>query len=142
MQIIYRILLSISFILLIVSGLYFSIKLGFPQLKINTLFKGLKKDNNTSISPMKSMMLTLAARIGVGSLSGIALAIHVGGEGTIFWIWIGSIITCILTYCESYLGQKYQIKNNDRHFLLIKLFYFFQKISLYKFQYFLYENIS
>lgn len=115
MSLIYRILLSVSFTFLIGSGLYFSIKLGFPQLKINSLFKGLKKDENTNISPLKSMMLSLAARIGVGSLSGIALAIYIGGEGTLFWIWIGSIITCILTYCETYLGQKYQVKINNTY---------------------------
>jgi len=115
MFILYRVLLSISFIFLIGGGLYFSIKLGFPQLRIKCLFKGLKKDPNSTISPIKSMMLTLAARIGVGSLSGIALAIYIGGIGTIFWLWIGSIITCILTYCESYLGQKYQIKEKDKY---------------------------
>ena len=115
MHILSRVLLSISFVFLIGSGIYFSFKLGFPQLKIKELFKGLKNDKDTNISPIKSMMLTLAARIGVGSLSGIALAIYIGGEGTIFWIWIGSIITCILTYCESYLGQKYQKRDKKEY---------------------------
>ena len=109
------ILLSTSFLFLLGGGLYFSIKLGFPQLRIKSLFKGLKKDPNSTISPIKSMMITLAARIGVGSLSGIALSIYIGGIGTIFWIWIGSIITCILTYCETYLGQKYQVKEKDNY---------------------------
>ena len=52
MFVIYRLLLSISFTFLIGSGLYFSIKLGFPQLRINSLFNGLKKDSNTTISPI------------------------------------------------------------------------------------------
>ena len=115
MSFLYSILLSTSFVCLLGSGLYFSIRLGFPQLKLKELFKGLKKDSNSNISPIKSMMLSLAARIGVGSLSGIALAIYIGGEGTIFWIWLGSIITSILTYCECYLGQKNQHIEKDNY---------------------------
>ena len=64
----------------------------------------------------KSLMLTLGARIGVGSLAGISLAIYIGGIGTIFWIWMGSLITCILTYCESYLGQINQVKENNQYY--------------------------
>ena len=102
--------------MLITVGLYFSIKLNFPQLRIIRLFKGIKKDENTEISPIKSLMLTLGARIGVGSLAGISLAIYIGGIGTIFWIWMGSLITCILTYCESYLGQINQVKENNQYY--------------------------
>ena len=112
---IHRVLLATSFVLLISSSIYFSIKLGFPQLKLKNLFKGLKKDKNTTISPIKSMMLSLAAKIGVGSLSGIALAIYIGGPGSILWLIIGTIVTSILTYCETYLGQKYQQKENNEY---------------------------
>lgn len=111
-----KVLLSVSLVMLITVGLYFSIKLNFPQLRIIRLFKGIKKDENTEISPIKSLMLTLGARIGVGSLAGISLAIYIGGIGTIFWIWIGSLITCILTYCESYLGQINQVKENNQYY--------------------------
>ena len=110
-----RFLLVSSFILLFTCGLYFSIKLSFPQIKLITLFRGLKNSNGNGISPIKALMLSLGARIGVGSLAGIALSIYIGGIGTIFWIIIGSIITSILTFCESYLGQKYQVKKDDNY---------------------------
>ena len=108
-----RFLLVLSFIFFFTSGIYFSIKLSFPQIKLITLFKGLKNSDNNGISPMKTLMLSLGARIGVGSLAGIALSIYIGGIGTIFWIIIGSVITSVLTFCESYLGQKYQIKKDN-----------------------------
>jgi len=108
-----NILWSIAILFLLGGGLYFSIKLGFPQLKIYKLFKGFKGDNKSSVSPFKSLTMSLAARIGVGSLAGIALAIYIGGPGTIFWIWLTGIITSINTFCESYLGAKYQQKDND-----------------------------
>ena len=43
-------------------------------------------------------MLSLAGRIGVGSISGVALAIYIGGSGTIFWLWIMAFIGSILTF--------------------------------------------
>lgn len=114
-KIITDILWSIAIVFLLGGGLYFSIKLGFPQLKIKSLFKGFKGDNKSSVSPFKSLTMSLAARVGVGSLAGIALAIYIGGPGTIFWIWIVGIITSINTYCESYLGFKYQEKDQDAY---------------------------
>ena len=82
---------------------------------LKTLFKGFKK-NNAGVSPFKSLMISLAARIGVGSLAGVALAIYIGGLGSIFWIWIISIITSINSYCESYLSIKYQLKDKDNYY--------------------------
>lgn len=113
MLIFFRILTVVSIILLLGGGLYFSIKLSFPQFKWKRLFKGFKEVENDSISPFKSLMMSLAARIGVGSIAGIALAIYIGGPGTIFWIWITGIITSVNTFCESYLGAKYQTKDKN-----------------------------
>lgn len=107
------ILWSIAIVFLLGGGLYFSIKLGFPQFKIKNLFKGFKGDNKSTVSPFKSLTMSLAARVGVGSLAGIALAIYIGGPGTIFWIWITGIITSVNSFCESYLGAKYQEKDGE-----------------------------
>ena len=115
MFILSNILLSMATILLLGGGIYFSIKLGFPQLQWKKLFKGIFIRNTLGITPFKSLMLSLSAKIGVGSISGIALAIYIGGAGSIFWIWITGIITSINTYCESYLGLKYQKKENKNY---------------------------
>lgn len=115
LKVITGISLSISIILLLGGGIYFSIKLSFPQLQWKKLFRGFKTVDNTSISPFKSLMVSLAARVGVGSLAGIALAIYIGGSGTIFWIWIIGIITSVNAYCESYLGVKYQEKDKKEY---------------------------
>lgn len=104
-------------VLIIYTGIYFTYKLKGINFNIIKMIKELlKKDkNSTSISSFKTLMLSLAGRIGVGSISGIALAIYIGGPGTIFWIWFISIISTPLTYVETYLGIKYKEKdkNND-----------------------------
>ncbi len=114
-KIITDVLWSVAIVLLLGGGIYFSIKLKFPQLRFKKMFSGFKNDNNQEISPYKSLTMSLAARIGVGSLAGIALAIYIGGPGTVFWIWLTAIITSINAFCESYLGAKYQEKDGKAY---------------------------
>ena len=100
-------------VLIIYTGVYFTYKLKGINFNIIKMVKELlkKEKNTTGISSFKTLMLSLAGRIGVGSISGIALAIYQGGPGTIFWIWIISILSTPITYAETYLGIKYKDKN-------------------------------
>ena len=93
-------------VLIIYTGSYFTYMLKGNQLNIIKMIKELfkKEEKNTGISSFKTLMLSLAGRIGVGSISGIALAIYLGGPGTIFWIWFISLISAPLTFAETYLG--------------------------------------
>lgn len=104
LEIINKYLWGITIILLVFSGCYFSKKLRFIQFDFRNMIKGFKKGKKNEISPFKTLMLTLGARIGVGSLAGVALAIYVGGPGTIFWMWISTIIVAPNAYVESFLA--------------------------------------
>ena len=115
MEIVTDILWSIATVCLLGGGLYFSYRLKFPQLHLLKLFKTCKGKSKNTISPLASLSMSLAARIGVGSLAGIAIAIYIGGPGSIFWMWIITIFTSINAYCESYLGAKYQEKDGDEY---------------------------
>lgn len=107
------ILWSIVTILLVLTGIYFSIKLKFIQFNFKKIFTSLFTKNKGNISTFESLSINLAAKIGVGSLSGIALSIFIGGAGTIFWMWVITIITAVIAYIEGYLGIKYQTKKNN-----------------------------
>lgn len=102
-------------ILLIGGGIYFTIHLSGVQFKFKEMLQGFKTKTKETISPFKSLSMALAARIGVGSLAGIALAIHMGGVGTIFWIWISSLLTMPNTFAESVLAMKYREKDGSFH---------------------------
>ena len=110
-----KILWGFTTILLITSGIYFSQKLKFLQFNIKEMIKGFKSNPKEKVSPFKTLMLTLAARIGVGSLAGIALAIYIGGPGTIFWLWISTIIVVPNAYVESFLGVLFHEKKNGMY---------------------------
>lgn len=109
------ILWSTAIIFLIGGGFYFTFKLKFIQLRFISMFKSFKHKDNEKISPFSALTMALAARIGVGSLAGIALAIYTGGPGTIFWIWLSSIITSVNAFSESVLGIVYREKDGDVH---------------------------
>lgn len=101
-------------ILMLILSLYFSFKLKFVQFDFKEMFKNiLKNDGNSEISPFASLMLTLAGRIGVGIISGVALAIYVGGSGAIFWLWLMAFIGAVNTFAETVLASKYSVKDGD-----------------------------
>lgn len=111
--IINKILWGIATIFLIGSGLYFTFKLKFIQFKFREMFHGFKGKEKGKISPFQTLMMATAARIGVGSLAGVALAIYVGGLGTIFWLWISALITAPNAFVESCLGVIYREKDGE-----------------------------
>lgn len=102
-------------VIIIIVGLYFTLKLSGLQFNFKTMFKEIRKKEDTKggLSPFKTLMLSLAGRIGVGSISGVALAIYIGGPGTIFWIWAISLLSSTLAYAETYLGVKYKEKDEN-----------------------------
>ena len=70
----------------------------------------VKKETDEGISPFQTLCISLASRIGVGSLSGMAFAIYIGGLGSIFWIWVSTLICASNTLSESILSIKYRKK--------------------------------
>lgn len=104
----------IATLLIVISGIYFSIKLKFIQFRFIRMIKSLRTKNieKNTISPFASLMMVLAGRIGVGSIAGVAISIYYGGVGSIFWMWLISILATSLTFVETLLGMKYQKKDS------------------------------
>ena len=100
--------INISVILLLIS-IKLSISSKFVQFRLSKLIKSLfKKRKQNGITNLQSLMITMGGKIGVGSISGIAIAIYYGGPGTIFWILIISCIISVLTFYEVVLANKYK----------------------------------
>ena len=72
-----------------------------------------KKSANSSVSSFQSFTMALAARVGVGSLAGVALGIYLGGPGSVFWMWISALITAAASFVESTLAQLYKKRDGD-----------------------------
>lgn len=106
------ILWSIAIVFLVGGGLYLTFYLRGAQFNIRGLLHCFRSKKDSSISSFQTLTMSLAARIGVGSLAGIALAIYIGGPGTVFWIWISSIITAVNSFSESVLGVVYHERDD------------------------------
>ena len=72
-----------------------------------------KKSSNSSVSSFQSFTMALAARVGVGSLAGVALGIYIGGPGSVFWMWISALITAAASFVDSTLAQLYKKRDGD-----------------------------
>ena len=99
-------------IFIVYAAIKYSVKYNFIQFKIKKIFNSLKSKSKNNISPLASLCISLAAKIGVGSLSGVALAIYYGGIGTIFWLCLISLLVSINAFMECILGIKYREKIN------------------------------
>lgn len=94
--------------LLLVSGGYFTGRTRLFQLHplrickntVGTLFQ--KKEGRGSL--LASVATALGGTVGVGSITGVALGIAVGGAGSIFWMWISGFFGMALKYAEVYLA--------------------------------------
>ncbi len=65
--------------------------------------------------------------MGVGTIIGTTIAITIGGKGSIFWIFIFTILTSSIIYLESYLGSKYKQKIKNTY---IGGIYYYTKFGL------------
>lgn len=113
LKVIDSVLWATATVMIVISGIYFTFKLKFVQFNFKEMCKNIFKKGNTTITPFESLMMVLGGRIGVGSIAGIALAIYLGGIGTIFWMWIIGFISTANAFAETVLGVKY--KENDEY---------------------------
>lgn len=99
---------------LIISGLYFTFKLKFANItEIKEMFKVmLEKGNGKGVSPFQAFCISAGSKVGTGSLAGVALAISVGGPGSIFWMWVLALVAGSLSLVENTLAQIYKKKED------------------------------
>jgi hypothetical protein len=101
-------------ILLVGTGIFITIYLGFPQflrLKHAIDVTRGKYDNPADagdITHFQALSTALSATIGIGNISGVAIAIHYGGPGALFWMWITGLFGTSLKYTECTLSMKYR----------------------------------
>jgi alanine or glycine:cation symporter, AGCS family len=59
------------------------------------------------MSPLQAFLNALSASLGNGSIAGIATAIHTGGPGATFWIFMIGFLGMILRFCEVFLATSF-----------------------------------
>ncbi|GAB4095188.1 alanine/glycine:cation symporter family protein [Brachybacterium horti] len=102
--------------LLLLTGLYFSLRTIFLQVRcIPDMLSQLKKGESSpdGTSSFQSLMMSLAGRVGMGNIGGVATAIALGGPGAVFWMWLIAFLGAATSFIECTLGQIYKEKDKD-----------------------------
>ena len=111
-------------VLLIGTGLYYTIRLGFMQFRHpgflfrETVIKAFKKKDDANKAPgeltsFQAAMTSVGAIVGSGNIAGVATAIVVGGPGAVFWMLIAALIGMATKFAEVTLGVKYREVRED-----------------------------
>ena len=103
--------------LLLGTGLYFSIRSRFAQVRL--MKEGFRiltekaevEDGKRQVSSFQALMISTASRVGTGNIAGIATAIAAGGPGAVFWMWVMAVIGSASAFIESTLAQVYKTKD-------------------------------
>ncbi|WP_054957650.1 alanine/glycine:cation symporter family protein [Paenibacillus dakarensis] len=103
-------------VMLIAGGLYFTYKMRFMQFRLfKEMIRVIKHSTDSkpgSISPFQAFAISMAARVGTGNITGVAIAISLGGPGAVFWMWIIAIIGSASSFIESTLAQIYKVRDH------------------------------
>ena len=108
-------------VLLVGGGLYFLIYSRFiPYLYFWHAFEVLRgkydnPDDPGDISHFEALASALAATVGMGNISGVAVAIAVGGPGAVFWMWVSAIVGMATKFFTCTLSVMYRGYDSDGH---------------------------
>lgn len=108
--------LSLLVMILIPSGLYFTIKTRFLPFRLfrDMLRISIQRDNKqekNSISGVQALIVSTATRVGMGNLVGVVAAISAGGAGAVFWMWLMALLGSSTAFIEGTLAQLYKQKD-------------------------------
>ncbi len=67
------------------------------------------------ITSLQALSSAVAATVGLGNISGVALAISTGGPGAIFWMWVSAFVGMATKYFTCTLAIMYRGKDSSGH---------------------------
>lgn len=98
----------ILIILLVVGGLYFTIRTKFAQFRLlPEQFRAVteKPKDGKGVSSFQALMVSTASRVGTGNIIGVSTALCLGGFGSVFWMWVIALLGGATAFVESTLAQ-------------------------------------
>ena len=105
--------------LLLSTGVFFTLYLGFPQIRyfkhaIGITTGKFDKDGAAGdTSHFQALATALSGTVGTGNIGGVALALHLGGPAALFWMWMTAFFGMTSKFVEVTLSHKYREKTAD-----------------------------
>ncbi len=106
--------LPLIVVLLVGTGLITTFRLGWIQIRyfrhglrvIRGEFDDPKHDGD--LSHFQALTTALSATVGIGNIAGVATALHYGGPGALFWMWVTAVFGMALKFTECTLAMEYR----------------------------------
>jgi alanine or glycine:cation symporter, AGCS family len=103
------------------TGVFLTLRLAFIQLRrlghgfAVTTGRYDDPDEPGDVSHFQALSTALSATVGIGNIAGVAIAIHFGGPGALFWMWLTAFLGMAVKYSEVTLAQYYRsVEATDR----------------------------
>lgn len=122
-------------ILLIGGGLFLVFKSKFLPYRYFghaiaiTAGKHDKEEAKGDVSHLQALSAAVAATVGLGNISGVAIAIYMGGAGVVFWIWITALIGMCIKFYSCSLSIMFRGKDSEGKLQGGPMFYIIQGIG-------------
>ncbi len=106
-------------VVLVLGGLFYTIRYGFLNVRLFghaiSVIRGRYDDPNAKgeISHFKALTAALSATVGLGNISGVAVAITVGGPGAVFWMWVTAFFGMSMKFSSCVCAQLYRQIHED-----------------------------
>lgn len=101
--------------LLLGTGIWLTVRLGGvqftklgPALRLAFVRRHDASDEQGDVSHYQALATALAATVGVGNIAGVATAIHLGGPGALFWMWVSAVFGMAAKYAEAFMGVRFR----------------------------------
>jgi len=109
-------------LLLIGTGIFFTIYLKFPQFRffrhalkvVSGKFD--KEEDKGDTSHFQALTTALSGTVGTGNIAGVALAIFIGGPAALFWMLLTAFLGMTTKFVEVTLSHKYR-EVDDKGFI-------------------------
>ncbi|MGB5428451.1 alanine/glycine:cation symporter family protein [Eudoraea sp.] len=105
--------------LIVGGGLYlvaYSKLLPYRYFKHAILITSGKYDNPDDpgeVSHLQALSSAVAATVGLGNISGVAIAIYLGGPGVVFWIWMTALVGICIKFYSCSLAIMFRDKDSE-----------------------------
>ncbi len=106
-------------VVLLSFGIFITLRLGFVQIRrfghgvLSVMGKYDHPDAVGDVNHFQALTTALSATVGIGNIAGVAIAIHYGGPGALFWMWVTAFFGMAVKYTECTLAVKYRKVNDD-----------------------------
>lgn len=118
------------------TGLFFTIYLGFPQIRyFKFAFKVVKgkfdkQGDEGDTSHFQALTTALSGTVGTGNIAGVALAVHIGGPAALFWMLMTAAVGMCTKFVEVTLSHKYREKAADGTMAGGPMYYMKNKLNM------------